>query len=308
MHIHNHSHSSTHSHNHGHIHGHEDVKNIRTAFFLNLSFTIIELVGGFLTNSVAILSDAVHDLGDSFSLGLSWYFQKVAKKPRTNNYTYGYKRFSLLGAIINSAVLLTGSLLILANAVPRLFNPQQPDTKGMILLAVLGVLVNGAAVFRLRKGHSINEKVASLHLLEDVLGWIAVLVGAGVMHFVDAPFVDPLLSVAISVFILFNVYRNIRQSLRIILQGRPEAINMSEIEQSLLKTEEVESVHDLHVWSVDGEYNVLTIHVVLKSAHDMKRLHDMKTAIRETLRMQGIQHSTIEFETPNEDCGMEACC
>lgn len=294
------------SHNHHH-HSHEDVKNIKVAFFLNFSFTIIEFVGGILTNSVAILSDAVHDLGDSFSLGLSWYFQKVAKRPRTKDYTYGYKRFSLLGAVINSIVLLVGSVVILMNAVPRLFNPQQPDVKGMMLLAVLGVIANGAAVLRLRKGHSINEKVVSLHLLEDVLGWLAVLLGAGIMYFVDAPFIDPLLSIAISAFIFFNVYRNIRQSMRIILQGSPDVVNMDEIEQMLMQMDDVSSVHDLHAWSVDGEYNVLTMHVVLSSALPLDALQRLKTGIREKLLSLGIQHATIEFETADENCEMENC-
>ena len=300
--MHNHNHSHTHTHNH------EDVKNIQVAFFLNLSFTIIEFIGGFLTNSVAILSDAVHDLGDSFSLGLSWYFQKVAKKPRTKQYTYGFKRFSLLGAIINSVVLLVGSVLILMHAVPRLFNPSQPDVKGMLLLAVLGVIVNGAAVLRLRKGHSLNEKVVSLHLLEDVLGWLAVLIGAGIMYLVDAPFIDPLLSILISVFILFNVYRNIRQSMRIILQGSPAMIHIDEVEKVVLTIDSVQSIHDLHIWSVDGEYNVLTIHVVLSAALPMDKLHELKTDIREKLLSLGVQHSTIEFEVANEECGMEGCC
>jgi len=256
---------------------------------------------------MAILSDAVHDLGDSFSLGLSWYFQKIAKRPRTKNYTYGYKRFSLLGAIINSVILVVGSVLILMNAIPRLFHPQQPDVKGMLLLAVLGVIVNGAAVLRLRKGRSLNERVVSLHLLEDVLGWLAVLVGAGIMYFVDAPFIDPLLSIAISAFILFNVYRNIRQSLRIILQGSPDLVDVDEIEKAILKTDNVEGIHDLHVWSIDGEYNVLTMHVVLSTSLPMLQLHKLKIGIRGKLLSMGIQHSTIEFETPDEDCEMEDC-
>lgn len=297
-----------HNHDHHQHHHHEDVKNIKVAFFLNLSFTIIEFIGGILANSMAILSDAVHDLGDSFSLGLSWYFQKVAKRPRSKNFTYGYKRFSLLGAVINSVVLLVGSVLILIHAVPRLFNPQQPDVKGMLLLAVIGVIVNGAAVFRLRKGHSINEKVVSLHLLEDVLGWAAVLVGAGIMYFVDAPFIDPLLSVGISVFILINVYRNLRQSMRIILQGSPAAMNTDEVEAAISAFNEVVGVHDLHVWSVDGEYNVLTVHVVLSCPSTPDALHALKTKIREKLHSLGIQHSTIEFETQDEDCEMEGCC
>lgn len=305
MHTHHHDHNSHPGHDH---HGHADVKNIKAAFFLNLSFTVIEFIGGFLTNSVAILSDAVHDLGDSFSLGLSWYFQKVAKKPRTKEYTYGYKRFSLLGAVINSVVLLVGSVLILMHAVPRLFNPQQPDVKGMLLLAVLGVIINGMAVLRLRKGKSINERVVSLHLLEDVLGWIAVLVGAGIMYFVDAPFIDPLLSIAISIFILYNVYRNIRQSLRIILQGSPTELDMEEVKRSLQEIDEVQGVHDLHAWSVDGEYNVMTVHIVLHNAIPMDEQHKLKVIIRDQLLTRGVQHCTIEFEVADEECGMESCC
>ncbi|SDZ97592.1 cobalt-zinc-cadmium efflux system protein [Porphyromonadaceae bacterium KH3R12] len=289
-------------HHHDHHYGHTDVKNIRAAFFLNLSFTIIELVGGLITNSVAILSDAVHDLGDSFSLGLSWYFQKVAKRPRTKEYTYGYKRFSLLGAVINSVVLLVGSILILTHAIPRLFNPQHPDVKGMLLLAVLGVIINGMAVLRLRKGSSINERVVSLHLLEDVLGWLAVLVGAGIMYFVDAPFIDPLLSILISLYILYNVYRNIRQSLRIILQGSPSHLDMEEVKRSLLGIGEVQDVHDLHAWSVDGEYNVMTVHVVLRSALPMEAQHRLKLEIRDKLLSMGVQHCTIEFEVVDEEC------
>ncbi|SFT04929.1 cobalt-zinc-cadmium efflux system protein [Porphyromonadaceae bacterium NLAE-zl-C104] len=289
-------------HHHDHHYGHTDVKNIRAAFFLNLSFTIIELVGGLITSSVAILSDAVHDLGDSFSLGLSWYFQKVAKRPRTKEYTYGYKRFSLLGAVINSVVLLVGSILILTHAIPRLFNPQHPDVKGMLLLAVLGVIINGMAVLRLRKGSSINERVVSLHLLEDVLGWLAVLVGAGIMYFVDAPFIDPLLSILISLYILYNVYRNIRQSLRIILQGSPSHLDMEEVKRSLLEIGEVQDVHDLHAWSVDGEYNVMTVHVVLRSALPMEAQHRLKLEIRDKLLSMGVQHCTIEFEVVDEEC------
>lgn len=289
------------NHHHDHHH-HEDVQNIKVAFFLNFAFTIIEFIGGILTNSVAILSDAVHDLGDSFSLGLSWYFQKVAKRPRNTDFTYGYKRFSLLGAIVNSAVLLVGSVIILMNAVPRLFHPQQPDVKGMLLLAVLGVIVNGAAVFRLRKGHSLNEKVVSLHLLEDVLGWLAVLLGAGIMYFVDAPFIDPLLSIVISLFILYNVYKNVRQSLHIILQGSPEQVSVDDVEKIISSLPQVDNVHDLHIWSVDGEYNVLTMHVVLTSVLSNQEMQFFKSEVREKLLSLGIQHSTIEIETPGEEC------
>ncbi|WP_294067026.1 cation diffusion facilitator family transporter [Proteiniphilum sp. UBA1028] len=295
-------------HSHEHNHRHEDVKNIKTAFFLNLSFTFIELAGGLLTNSMAILSDAVHDLGDSFSLGLSWYFQKVAKKPRTKEYTYGFKRFSLLGAIVNSIVLLVGSVVILAHALPRLFNPQQPNVEGMLLLAVLGLIMNGLAFFRLSKGSSLNERVVALHLLEDVLGWLAVLIGAGIMYFVEAPVIDPILSIAISLFILFNVFRNMRESLRIILQGSPAKLDIEEVKKVLFEMEEVDSVHDLHTWSVDGEYNVLTIHVVLSKELTMEDQQKLKNRIRTSLLLLDVHHSTIEFELPDEECVMEGCC
>lgn len=281
---------------HKHHHRHNDVKNIKVAFFLNLLFTIIEFVGGILTNSMAILSDAVHDMGDSVTLGLSWYFQKLSKKPGDKAYTYGYKRFSLLGAIVNSLILLVGSVVILFNAVPRLLHPEQPDTKGMLLLAVLGVIINGVAMLRLRRGRSLNERVVSLHLLEDVLGWVAVLIGALVMHFVDAPVIDPLLSVAITLFILFNVYRNMRQSFRIILQGSPEKLNLAAAAQAVAALEGVRRAEHLHAWSVDGEYNVLTMHVVVSREMSMREQQQLKQRIRGTLNQMGVQHATIELE------------
>jgi len=291
-----------------HTHHNESEENIRVAFFLNLFFTIIEFVGGFLTNSMAILSDAVHDLGDSFSVGLSWYFQRLAKKGRDEEYTYGYKRFSILGAIINSLILVVGSVVILFNAVPRLFHPEQPDSGGMLMLAIAGVVINGAAVLKLKRGHSLNERVISLHLLEDVLGWAAILIGALVMYFVDVPVLDPILSIAITFYVLFHVYSNIKESLRIILQGAPIDIKIDEIKKEILALEDVDSVHDLHLWSEDGEYNVMTVHVVLNRAFSMDELQRLKNKIREKMQAMKVQHSTIEFEILGENCEMEECC
>jgi len=257
---------------------------------------------------MAILSDAVHDLGDSFSVGLSWYFQRLAKKGRDEEYTYGYKRFSLLGAIINSLILVVGSVVILFNAVPRLFHPEQPDSGGMLILAIAGIVINGAAVLRLKRGHSLNERVISLHLLEDVLGWAAILIGALVMYVVNVPVLDPILSIAITFYVLFHVYSNIKESLHIILQGAPIDIKIDEIKKEILALEDVDSVHDLHLWSEDGEYNVMTVHVVLKQALPMDKLHKLKNKIREKMQEMKVQHSTIEFEISGENCEMEECC
>lgn len=291
--------------NHDDHHHHEG--NISFAFFLNVGFTIIEIIGGLWTNSMAILSDAVHDLGDSVSLGLAWYLEKVAKKGSDRNYSYGYKRFSLLGAIINSVILTVGSVLILVETVPRIINPQTPDTMGMFVLAILGVLVNGAAMIRLRRGSSVNEKVVSLHMLEDVLGWSAILVGSVVMHFFDLPIIDPILSVAISLFILYNVYKNLRVSMRIILQGTPPELDADLIREQLKSFPEVESAHDLHSWSIDGEYHVATLHIVLRKSTDLTELAPLKSAIRDKLKELNISHATIEFETGAESCSMESC-
>lgn len=292
------------SHQH---HNHNPEGNIKAAFFLNLLFTVIEFIGGALTNSMAILSDAVHDLGDSISLGLSWYFQRLSKKGSNKVYTYGYKRFSLMGAIINSLILLVGSSLILISAIPQLKNPEQPETEGMILLAILGIIVNGAAILRLRRGKSLNEKVVTLHMLEDVLGWVAVLIGAIVMNFVYIPILDPILSIAIACYVLSNIFKNMRESFRIILQGAPNAIDTDKIIEIVSEFTEVQSVHDVHIWSADGEFNIMTVHVVLHEGKSLSDLYVLKEAIRTKLAEYNIQHATIEFETPNEDCILENC-
>ena len=294
------------SHNHDHSHHHSEG-NVKVAFFLNLSFTIIEIIGGLYTNSLAILSDALHDLGDSLSLGLSWYFQKLSKKGRTKTFSYGYKRFSLLGAIINSIVLVAGSIFILTKAIPELFNPEETNVQGMLYLSILGIVVNGAAVLKLRKGESLNEKVVSLHLLEDVLGWVAVLIGSIIMMFTDAPFIDPLLSVLISLFVLYNVYKNLRKSMLVILQGIPEDVSLDDIREKLKDISEITDIHDNHVWSMDGEYNILTIHLRLDKDYKLSEQAKLKEKVKSQLKDESINHITIEFEGQDENCRLEDC-
>ena len=291
-------------HTHSHAHHHE-TGNIKVAFFLNVAFTIIELIGGILTNSVAILSDAVHDLGDSLSLGLAWYFQNFSKKEATQKFSYGYRRFSLLGAIINSIVLVVGSIFIITEAVPRLISPVSPDAKGMIILGVLGVIFNGAAVLKLKKGKSINERVVSLHLLEDVLGWVAVLIGAVVMYFFEVPILDPILSLGIALFILINVYKNLKETLKIVMQGTPEGIVYQEIKKGIEEFKEITEVHDLHIWTMDGELTILTAHLVLLKEIPFKEQVSLKARIRASLKEHRIEHATLEFEMPEEMCEIE---
>ena len=296
-----------HHHNHGHHHA---TGNIKVAFFLNLSFTIIELIGGFYTNSLAIMSDAVHDLGDSLSLGLSWYFQKVSNKKATTNFSYGFARFSLLGAIINSVVLTVGSIFIISEAIPRIISPEVSDAVGMMWFAILGIIVNGVAVLRLKRGTSINERVVALHLLEDVLGWVAVLIASIVMQFWDLPILDPILSLLIAAYVLFNVFKNIKESFIIILQGVPEKISTKEIETTLVALDEVEAMHDCHIWTLDGEFHVASLHVVLKDPSDNtpEKSKEIKKKIRKLLHDRfSLEHITLELETAEEDCDYKEC-
>lgn len=292
---------------HDHHHHQGETKNLKVAFFLNLIFTLIEIVGGLLTNSIAILSDALHDLGDSLSLGLSWYFQNLSKKGRTQKFSYGYGRFSLLGAVINATVLLTGSIIIIYEAIPRLSNPVMPETSGMIILAIVGIIFNGAAVIRLRKGVSINEEVVSLHLLEDVLGWVAVLVGAIIMHFYQIPIIDPILSLMIAAFILYNVFKNLKKSWRIMLQGTPEKIDIEEISKVIKNIEEIKDIHDCHLWTLEGEQIIFSAHLVVDSKKNMEDLSQIKDKVRDKLKEHEIGHATLEFETEEEECRLEHC-
>lgn len=296
-----------HQHTHTHAHDHHPGGDIKVAFFLNFVFTVIEFAGGILTNSVAILSDAFHDLGDSISLGLAWYFENLSKKKKTAGYSYGYRRFSLAGALINAVVLMIGSVIILREAIPRFFNPQMVKVEGMMALGVLGIIFNGIAALRLRNRSSLNQKVVYLHLLEDVLGWIAVLLGALIMYFVDAPFIDPLLSVLISAYILFNVFRNLKAIIKIVMQGTPAETDLSAIDHYFSQVPEIDGYHDLHVWSLDGQYHVLTVHLIVDGSIDREKLIQLKLKIREDLHQMGIGHVTLEFETDKEECVLVDC-
>lgn len=290
-----------HSHHHHHHHGQESTKNITFAFWINTGFALFELAGGIFTNSVAIMADALHDFGDSLSLGLSYYFQKKSNQQRDKDFSYGYKRFSMMGALVNSLVLLVGSIFILQEVVERLAQPQATNARGMLLFALVGIVVNGVAMLRLRKGNTINERVVSLHFLEDVLGWVAVLIGSVVMMFYEVPILDPILSLLITAFILYNVFKNLKAAFRIILQGVPENVDVNVITKTLTNLPGVKDVHDLHVWTLDGLYNVLTLHVVIKEEW-MGQSEEMKRNIRHSLQHLNIAHTTIEIECEGEKC------
>ncbi|HHH85022.1 MAG TPA: cation transporter [Firmicutes bacterium] len=283
-------------------HHHESYKNISVAFFLNLAFTVFEIIGGFLTNSMAILSDAVHDLGDSVTLALSWYLERLSRKPRTDRLTYGYKRFSLLAAVISAAILLTGSVFILSEAIPRLFHPEEVKVEGMILMAIIGVAVNGLAVLRLKGGEKINERVVMFHLLEDAIGWIAVLIVSLVMKMVYLPILDPILSVGLSVFIIAKIVPNIKEAVQIFLQYTPKDSDINLIKSKIESLKNVKEAHDMHLWSVDGLHHIFSCHLVLDDNISVEETRGIKEDVRKILREEGINHPTLEFELADEEC------
>lgn len=285
-----------------HDHSHDASDRIGWAFFLNVSFTIIEFIGGWLTNSTAIMADAVHDLGDSLSIGLSWLLSRLSGRKADGVFTYGYHRFSLLGALINGFVLIAGSIWVLSEAVPRLANPTMPHAVGMFWLAILGVVVNGYAAYKLSHGKTLNERVLNWHLLEDVLGWVAVLIVAVVLLFVDWPIIDPLLSIAFTLFILINVVRNIVATVSLLMQATPDKALHEKVVREMLSLEPVSGVHHLHLWSLDGEHHVLTAHLELSRSVDAHEYIDLKIDVEERLSGHDFIHTTIEFEFPEERC------
>jgi cobalt-zinc-cadmium efflux system protein len=297
-----------HDHTHHHHHGarkNGSPRNIVVAFWLNTFFALVEIAGGLYTNSMAILSDAVHDLGDSLSLGFAYYFQKKSRREKDEVYTYGYQRFSLLGAFINSVILIVSSIFIIRESVVRLFEPEPADARGMVILAILGIAVNGYALLRLRQGGSINERVVALHFVEDVLGWVAVLIGSIVMMFADVPVLDPVLSLLIAGYILFNVFRNLKATFKILLQRRPENLDETSIRKRVLSVPGVKELHDVHFWTMDGEYNVMTLHVVVDKNQSVNQREEIKKEIKHRLQHLDIQHSTVEIESEDENCSDE---
>ncbi|WMS93754.1 cation diffusion facilitator family transporter [Pseudoalteromonas sp. HL-AS2] len=289
-------------HNHSHSHSHGKDNRIGWTFFLNVSFTIIEFIGGWLTNSTAIMADAVHDLGDSLSIGFAWILSRFSDKEASDRFSYGYRRLTLFGALINSIVLVIGSVWVLFEAIPRLSNPEMPMAEGMLGLALLGVAVNGYAVFKLKAGKTLNEKVLTWHLLEDVLGWVAVLIVSIVLLFVDLPILDPLLSIGFTLFILFNVLKNLKTTLALFLQATPDEEVQNNIEKAIKAIPEINGIHHMHFWSLDGESHVLTAHLELAHNFEVDKLIRLKQQVAKELSSYNLSHTTIEFEFPQETC------
>lgn len=276
-------------------------KNILIAFILNLSFAIFEFFGGLFTNSVAILSDSIHDLGDALSIGISYFLEKKSKKKADNKYTYGYVRYSVLGGVITTTILLVGSILVIIGAIKRLFNPVDVNYSGMIVFAVIGVVLNFIAAYVTKDGDSINQKSVNLHMLEDVLGWIVVLIGAIIMNFTDIKILDSIMSVGVAIFILIHSLENLKDVVDLFLEKTPKDVDIEELRNHLLKIKDVIDIHHIHVWSIDGFNNYATMHIVSKA----KDISSVKKKIREELSEHNICHAILETE--DEACDDVEC-
>ena len=277
-------------------------RNILVAFLLNFAFSIFEFVGGIFTGSVAILSDAVHDIGDAASIGASYFLEKKSKKQPDENYTYGYARYSVIGGVITTVILIIGSVLVIYSAVTRIISPTEINYDGMIIFALVGVLVNFFAAFFTRHGDSINQKAVNLHMLEDVLGWLVVLVGAIVMRFTDFAIIDPIMSIGVAVFIFINALRTLIEAVELFLEKTPHGVSLDEIREHIEEIEGVLGVHHIHIWSMDGQSNYATMHVVTNGEPK-----SIKARVRAELSEHGIGHATLELECEGEECGEEHC-
>ena len=278
-------------------------KNILIAFILNISFSIFELLGGIFTNSISIMSDAVHDFGDALSIGISLVLEKISKKKPDEKYTYGYARYSVLGALITTIVLTIGSIFVILGGINRILNPETINYDEMIIFAIFGVVVNFLAAYFTREGDSINQKAVNLHMLEDVLGWIVVLIGAILMKFTNISLIDSIMSIGIAIFILINAFRNLKDILDLFLEKTPKNISVEEIKKHLLNIKEIVDVHHIHIWSMDGITNYSTMHIVIED----NNIKELKSKVRNEMSELGISHTTIEIEYKDDNCEEKEC-
>lgn len=262
----------------------------------------MELVGGYLTNSIAVISNALHDLEDSLSLGTAWFLEKVAKKESTSHFSYGYKRFSLLAALINALVLLIGSIFLLTEAIPRLWNPEDSHAEGMIFIAVIGIIINTLAIYKVSGGKTLNEKVISWHLLGDLLGWIALFIASIVMVFTEITILDPILSILITLYIFWGVGKSLKSTALLFLQATPDSLDIKTVEDCLKEDKAVKGVHNTHLWSLDGESHVLSSHIVVDCGLSQGQSKSLKKRLKRKLSENNIAYSTLEIEFDDENC------
>ena len=263
------------------------------AFFLNLTYAIVEFIAGGIFGSSAVLADSVHDLGDAIAIGISAFLETISNREEDNQYTLGYKRFSLLGALVTAIILMTGSVLVILENVTKILNPQPVNDEGILWLGIIAITINVLASLVVGKGKTKNESILSLHFLEDTLGWVAVILMAIVLRFTDWYILDPLLSLVISFFILSKALPRFWSTLKIFLDAVPEGVETGDLEKDLEDLINVKSVNQLSIWSMDGLENNAIVHLCLE---DWEQMMETKNQVRQLLEERGIQNITIEVD------------
>jgi len=263
------------------------------AFFLNLSYAIVEFIAGGIFGSSAVLADSIHDLGDAIAIGISAFLETISNREEDSHYTLGYKRFSLLGALVTAVILMTGSVLVILGNITKLFHPQPVNDEGILWLGIIAVSINVLASLVVRKGKTKNESILSLHFLEDTLGWVAVILMAIVLRFTDWYILDPLLSLVISIFILSKAIPRFWSTLKIFLDAVPEGVDIKQVKSDLEQLDHVTSINQLNLWTMDGLEKNAIVHVCLKEIEQMELC---KESIRSKLKDCGFQNITIEID------------
>ena len=267
------------------------------AFFLNLSYAIVEFIAGGIFGSSAVLADSVHDLGDAIAIGISAFLETISNREEDRQYTLGYKRFSLLGALVTAVILITGSILVILENITKLFNPQPVNDEGILWLGMIAVTINVLASLVVRKGQTKNESILSLHFLEDTLGWLAVILMAIVLRFTDWYILDPLLSLVISIFILTKAIPRFWSALKIFLDAVPEGVDIKQVMSDLERLDNVASLNQLNLWTMDGLEKNAIVHICLK---EIEQMETCKESIRNLLKDCGFQNITIEVDADLE--------
>lgn len=280
---------------------HKQKQALTFAFWLNLCFSAIEIAGSFYTNSTAILTDAIHDLGDSLAIGLGIVFEKIAGRKPDSKYTYGYKRFSLLSALILSILLLVGAVVMIWKAVDAFLQPHPVNSEGMFSLAVLGIVINGAAFLKIKYSGAgqtkQNSKAIMLHFLEDVLGWIAVLVGSVVIYFTQWYWIDGILSIVIALYIGWNAFTNLKETMPVFLQAAPQNIAIDTLRETVLGLEGVKSIEDLHVWALDEDENIGSVRIVAKKR---EHIENILSEVNTVFKKYSIHKPVVQIEVEKE--------
>lgn len=281
-------------------------ENIKIAFLLNLAFSIVEAIGGILTNSISIISDSLHNLGDSITIGINYIFEKKSKKLPNKEYSYGYLRYTMLGSLIASFILLVGSVIIIYNVVPRLIKPLSVNYDAMIIFGIFGLLINLYATIKIMRSKDKDKKI-NTHMIEDTVIWLFILTGSICIKMFGLVIIDPILSLLIAVYILYQVYKYMKNIYNIFMEKVPKNVKIDEIKKDIESNENIDNVHHIHIWSMDGVNNYMTAHIHLNKILNEEEIIKTKNDVKNKLKEDKINHITLEVEYFNEKCDSSNC-